>query len=399
MFCMFKLLSLFVSLFLISSPSYALKCNQILKQSLGSEVYIELMEVAHLRTMSKELTALERNRIERLIPKFLEVSTQYEEAQSEVLKLYGPSFLPRLRQKMTEMSQEFRLQNQNIANELRRYLLERGNLKFSDLEMWQDYRRASKSQALDFMKNPQTVYFGLGYFVDTHSLKAQEEWLRTRVEKSVLPGYRWAGEPLEMSMKSNFRVMTVPEKESSEYYPSSGFVAPEALGGDKINVSGLPLTPQVLSFFKRFGEEQSGHLNVNFRHFAPKRTVTEKLFLRDRVKVLSTIQSRWVEESSAYVPVLSSESTVFHGFSDAAAYTYDNGVLRVPAKLARKGTEAESREYDESQKRLRWPFRFTKPSYSNVYVLEDNMAHAEFVILPTHQEFVTALIELIHTEQ
>ncbi|MGH1467926.1 MAG: hypothetical protein ACRBBP_03470 [Bdellovibrionales bacterium] len=398
---MTKYIGLVLLLLSIHNSSHGLQCLDVLGTKFEADVYTELKSLrdgVHLRTMSKNLTPAARKSFEEMIPKLAELSTRFEETQSDIFKKYSPSFLPRLREAMTKMGQEFRRQNQVIANELSRYLLDNGNLRLSDLEMWKEYRDVKSSQALDFIKDPSTVYFGLGHFVDTHALKRTEEWLMTKVEESVSPGYRWAREPFEISLSSNFRITTVVERESSEIYPASRLVAPEVLGADNLRVSGLPLTVEVLSFFKRFGDE-SGHLRVGSGHRPPKRTVTEQLFLRDRARVLNTVQSRWSEGNSLYPPVLSEKGVEFHGFSNAVEYRFHNRVLRVPTRLARRGTEEESRAYEQRKKKMRWPFRFSRESDKEIYVLEDNIAYAEFVILPTHQEFVTALIELIHTEQ
>ena len=365
---MFLRLLLVVLTFLYASNVVAFNpvCGVVLSPD---SVYENIKTAVNRHTKSSDLTFSQRAMLENLIEQLERKVNKFDSSYNEILAPYGTAFLPRLKEKLEDMSAEFRRKNWQVINELRRYL-GNGELRFRDLDIISVLASLKTSSANRFIHNTDHIYFGMDYFVNT--LKVSVEYGSTGIFRPVQSINIEVGYNINSSQVSHnlgFDVRTLPidianevanierrdeaEDTSSggpiilpevlemhiesqlniDFYPGSRIAALTNLEVDGLPFRGFPLTKEFLDFLKYNGDS-SGYITV-----APESILEEVPRLSDNLGVTSSVRqvalesvSRYDDNFERYLDVFTKTGQVFSGFYDPGNYEIDqNGILVVPA--------------------------------------------------------------------
>ncbi len=395
---MTRLLLLTALLFSSNTLINAQECHQILKPRPYKELYVKIGRITNPQTKSKDLSDVEKLFIKALIPQLEEISRSYEQARTNLLLKYPPSFLPRVREKLRAIGDDFRAYNQRIADELTRYLQDQGDLRFSDLEFG-NIRDHHIDQALAFIKNPESLQFGLGYFMDSYFPKTQKTGQK-KLEYQSAEGYIWGEEPLHILKRSTSLVKVVSESAQNpdtDYYPTSNILIPSKNEDDGLSFSGLPLTKEVLDFLSRYGVK-NGHIALSYNLKLPKNRFKEHLLLRDRARNFSRHQPRWSTLDQRYAPLLNPQGVLNPALSIADNYEFKKGTFFLPYLQARHASREELKSFNANLGTFISRGFFFSNTTQEILVSEETIEDVEFIVFPTHKEFITALIQIIYEE-
>lgn len=387
-------------------------CQMFLEPRVST--LVELQHFIDSTRVNQELEGINLMKVDSYINQIEGLNVDFNRKWMAALSPYGVSFLPRLRQKLVEISNKFQESNNEIISELMRFKQERRlTLRRSILDA---IEKSKSSTALAYLENSDKVYFGLGYFVNTFNE----------------PGYLLTKTPRTISDEVNNSITTVTETDTDgleefystapyalrergsdgvhlrgslldseilrflnrqrnslnnnvQHFPLTNFIIPNTKGPDGLNKSGLPLDRKVLDFFKKHGD-LSGHLNVTYPVYQQPRRFGS-VFRR----TYSLDATNWDFRSNSFIPLFDSEmndasQTRSIVLSDPEKYilsdtSEQSGLVATPVIPAAKAIEKTFN-----------PFREGNPYYIEV----DEPGQIQFLLPPNHFEFTVAMYFLIY---
>lgn len=405
--------SLAITLFILFTGAHGLSnmCQMYLEPKVS--VLEELEHFVDSARVNQELEGLNLLKLDAFISQVEALNVDFNRKWMEALSPYGVSFLPRLRQKLIEISNTFQESNNEILSELMRFQQER-RLTFRG-SILDAIKKSKSSTALAYLENSDKVYFGLEYFINTfgepgYLLTKIPKRLSDEVNQSITvvietdtdplqdfynsapdalkergsDGVLLRGSVLDSEILRFLGRQRAPLQNRLQHYPLTNYIIPREKGPDGLSVSGLVLDRRVLDFFKAHGD-RSGHINVTYPVYEqPRRfgSIFRRQFALD--------DTNWDFNKNAYIPLYDSElndasQTRSVTLSDPGGYTLHNsdgrGLLATPVIPVIRDVERT--------------FSFFREG-SPYYVESHDDRRTELLLPPNHFEFTVALYFLIY---
>lgn len=364
---------------LIISPKAelnAFQCNVFLSQPLKTDV--NLNKIASIRNLipfhreSKDLTMDEKQLIQNKISELQQLMSTFSQTYNQVFENQGTEFLADLRTVFETEDAFLRKNIQLLINELNRFLNQKGNLIYRQLDILPRIRTVSSSWGIAYLDQPKNVYFNLSFFMTSRlpSGKYQDGYIYSEDKSDDLNKQVFVLSPNSKNA----------ETENDVFYPGSQIPIPKI--DNNLVFPGLPLDTDLLEFLILHGNS-SGRIQLATAQYYRR----QNNILGHLVSIFQTEQrlpifnSRWSTSRQSYFLVYNQDGTVNSYLYDLGNYFESNKHLMVPT-LPVVWDQKPRGLFNKSEDELR----------TGLVVSEPN--NAEFTVAPTPFEFLVAFTEL-----